>query len=272
MSTLAPARPVAAPGTRLVSDSTTLLKRGLVRLVRYPSMTLLLVGMPVLFLLLFVYVFGGTLGNGLATPGGKDAYLVYVVPGILLMAIAAGGQGTAISVAMDMREGIVARLRTMAISRAAVLTAHAITSVVQCLVAVVASLAVAFAIGYRAQGGVPGVLGALAVLVAISFALTWLCVALGMVSDSVETASNLPMPLTILPFLSSGFVPTESMPAGLRWFAEYQPFTPFIETVRALLDGTAPGTNGWLALGWFVVITGGSFVWSLRLFDRSSTK
>ena len=272
MSTIAIPVRQPSPARHLLGDSAALLRRGLVRLVRYPSMTLLLVGMPVLFLLLFVYVFGGTLGNGLATPGGKDAYLVYVVPGVVLMAIAAGGQGTAISVAMDMREGIVARLRTMAIPRASILGAHAVTSVVQCVVCVVASLGVAFAIGYRAHGGVPGVLGALAVVVGISFALTWLCVALGMVSDSVETASNLPMPLTILPFLSSGFVPTDSMPAGLRWFAEYQPYTPFIETVRALLDGTAPGRNGWLALGWFVVITGGSFVWSLRLFDRSSTR
>jgi ABC-2 type transport system permease protein len=283
MTTLTSAAPAPAhPATaaRLVGDTAALLRRSLTRLVRYPSMTVMLVAMPVVFLLLFVYVFGGTLGDGLpatqagagGAAGGKAAYLTYVVPGILVAALAAGGNGTAISIAMDLREGFVARLRTMAVRRASILGAHTLASVVQCLLCAVASFLVATLIGYRVAGGVGGALGALGVLALVALAITWLCVALGTVSDSVETASNLPMPLTFLPFLASGFVPTDSMPAGLRWFAEHQPFTPFIETVRALLDGTPLGSNLWLTLGWCAVIGVGASWWSVRSFDRSSTR
>jgi ABC-2 type transport system permease protein len=255
-----------------VSDSLTMLRRNLLHMRRYPSMTLLLIGMPVIFLLLFVYVFGGTLGAGLGEPGGRGAYLAYVVPGILLIGVASGATGTAISVAMDMTEGIVARFRTMAISRAAVLTGHVVGSVLQTLLAMAVVIAVALLIGYRPSAGPVAWLEVIGVLTLITFALTWLAVALGMLTRSVESASNLPMPLSLLPFLGSGFVPTASMPTGIRWFAEYQPFTPVMQTLRGLLTGAPIGNSGLLAVGWCVAIALGGYLWSRALYERSSAR
>jgi ABC-2 type transport system permease protein len=250
-------------------DSATMLRRNLLHMRRYPSMTLLLAGMPVIFLLLFVYVFGGTLGAGLGDPGGGRAeYLNYVVPGVLLMAVASAANGTAVSVATDMTEGIVARFRTMAIARVSVLTGHVLGAMIQTMISVLIVLGVAVAIGFRPQADLLGWLGAFGVLAMITFALTWLSVALGLVSDSVETASNLPMPLALLPFLSSGFVPTESMPAGLQQFAEYQPFTPIIESLRALLNGTSPGGHLVASVAWCAGIALVSYVWAKRLYNR----
>jgi ABC-2 type transport system permease protein len=191
-----------------VADSATMLRRQLRHMWRYASMTLLLIGMPIVFLLLFVYVFGGTLGAGLGGPsGGRAEYLEFVVPGVLLIAVAAGAQGTAISVAMDMTEGIIARFRTMAIFRPAVLTGHVLGSMVQTMLSLAIVLAVAMAIGFRADASPVEWLAAAGLLAFITLALTWLCVALGLVTKTVEAASNLPMPLTFLPFLGSGFVP-----------------------------------------------------------------
>jgi ABC-2 type transport system permease protein len=255
-----------------VSDSLTMLRRNLLHMRRYPSMTLLLIGMPVVFLLLFVYVFGGTLGAGLGEPGGRGAYLAYVVPGILLIGVAGGATGTAISIAMDMTEGIVARFRTMAISRAAVLTGHVVGSVLQTLLAMAVVIAVALLIGFRPSAGPVAWLEVIGMLALITFALTWLAVALGMLTRSVESASNLPMPLSLLPFLGSGFVPTDSMPAGIRWFAEYQPFTPVMQTLRGLLTGAPSGNSGLLAVLWCVAIALGGYLWSRALYERSSAR
>jgi ABC-2 type transport system permease protein len=255
-----------------ISDALTMLRRNLLHMRRYPSITLFLVGIPVVFLLLFVYVFGGTLGAGLGQPGGRGAYLAYVVPGILLIAVAGGATGTAISVAMDMTEGIVARFLTMAISRAAILSGHVVGSVLQTLLAIAVVIGVALLIGFRPSAGPMQWLAALGMLMLISFALTWLSVALGMASGSVESASNLPMPLSLLPFLGSGFVPTDSMPAGVRWFAEYQPFTPVMQTLRGLLTGTSIGNSALLAVGWCVVIALGGYLWSRALYERSSAR
>ncbi|GAA3709176.1 ABC transporter permease [Zhihengliuella alba] len=257
---------------RSMSDVVTLTGRGLRRLVRYPSMIVMMIGLPVVFLLMFVYVFGGMLGAQLGTGGGTGAYLQYVVPGIILMAIGSGGAGTAIYIAMDMRQGIAARLATMDVPRAAILTAHAIVSVVQALLATVAVGAVAVFLGFRPAGGVPGVLAALGAVALIAFAITWLCLALGIISDTIETASNLPMPLAFLPFLSSGFVPTESMPAWLGAVAEYQPFTRFTETVRSLLMGTDAGPYGWQTLLWCGVITAVGAAWALTRYSASQTR
>lgn len=255
--------------TYALTDSATMLRRNLKRMLRYPSMTLILVGMPIVFLLLFVYVFGGTLGNGLGGPtGGRTAYINYVAPAIILMTVTAAIQGTAISVAMDMTEGIVARFRTMAIARVSVLTGHVIGSVIQTFLGLAIVIGVAVAVGFRPSAG-PGAWFATAgFLLAVTFALVWLSVAFGLVSKTVETASNLPMPLTLLPFLSSGFVPTESMPAGLRWFAEHQPFTPIIETLRGLLMGTPIGDNAIIGLAWCAVIALGGYLWSTKLYNR----
>ena len=269
--------PTAQAGLRFypLRDSATMLRRNLKRMLRYPSMTLMLVGMPVVFLLLFVYVFGGTLGAGLGgaahtAAAGRAAYVNYVAPAIILMTVTATVQGTAISVAMDMTEGIIDRFRTMHIARVSVLTGHVLGSVIQAAFSLAIVTGVALLVGFRPTAGPGGWLAAAGFLVVVTFALVWLCVALGQVSKSVETASNLPMPLVLLPFLSSGFVPTDSMPAGLRWFAEYQPFTPIIETLRGLLTDKPVGSNAWIALVWCAVIALGGYLWSKRLFNRES--
>lgn len=254
-----------------LTDSTTLLRRNLRRLQRYPSMTLLLIGMPIVFLVLFVYVFGGQLSNGLsaglaAGHTGRAGYLNYITPGILLVTIAAAVQGTAIVVAMDMTSGIIDRLRTMAIARAAVLTGHVLASLIQTMVSIAVVLGVAIALGFRPTANPLDWLGAVGVIALFAFALIWLATALGLAAKSVETASNTPMFLTLLPFLSSAFVPVATMPDGLRQFAEYQPFTPVTETLRGLLTGTPIGNNASLAIGWSVVIAAASYLWARRLY------
>jgi ABC-2 type transport system permease protein len=251
-----------------VTDSATMLRRSLKRQLRYPSVTLQLIAMPVVFMLLFVYVFGGQLGAGLGTNEGRGAYLNYVVPGILLMTVAAAVQGTAISIAMDMTSGIIARFRTMAIARASVLTGHVLGSVIQTLVGLAVVIGIGIGLGFRPDAGPLAWLAAFGVLVLFTFALIWLSVALGLAAKSVETASNTPMFLILLPFLGSGFVPTDSMPVGLRQFAEYQPFTPVTETVRGLLTGTPTAGNVIAALAWSVGITVAAYLWARRLYNH----
>ncbi|GGO25019.1 ABC transporter permease [Micromonospora parathelypteridis] len=252
-----------------VRDSSTMLRRNLLHLRRYPSMTFFLVGIPVIILLLFVYVFGGTLGAGLGPSGDRTDYANYVTPGILLITVATAAQGTAISVAMDMTEGIIARFRTMAIFRPSVLTGHVLGSLIQTLFSLAVVTGVAVLVGFRPTANPVEWLAAIGVLAMITFALIWLSVALGMVSDSVETASNLPMPLVLLPFLGSGFVPTDSMPTPVRLFADYQPFTPVMETLRGLLLGSGIGANGIIAVAWCVVITVVCFLWAKALYNRN---
>lgn len=267
--------------TTVALDSRTMVRRNLKHLQRYPSVTVILIGMPVVFLLLFVYVLGGTLGAGLeaglgvglgVTGTGRAAYVEYVVPGILLVTIAAFTTGTAISVATDMTEGIIARFRTMAISRAAVLTGHVAGATIQTLLGLAVVTLVAVLIGFRSSTTPLHWLAAVGVLVMITLALTWLAVALGMVSKNVESASNLPMPLLLLPFLGSGFVPTESLPTGVQWVAEHQPFTPFIETIRGLLLGTPIGASAVTTTAWCVAIGGASFLWARASYGKMSVR
>ena len=257
-----------------LTDSMTMLRRSLRRMRRYPSLTLFIALIPVLLLLLFVYVLGGTLGAGLDAGGasqgslGREGYVAYVVPGILMITVAGAATGTAISVAMDMTAGIIARFRTMAIARSSVLTGHVIGSVIQTLLASAIVIVIAVVIGFRPSTSPVSWVAAAGIVALSSLAVSWLSVALGLVADSVETASNTPMFLTLLVFLSSGFVPAESLPGPLQWFAENQPFTPIIEALRSLLTGTPMGNNGLLAVAWCVVISVGAFLWATRLYER----
>jgi ABC-2 type transport system permease protein len=256
-----------------VSDSTTMLRRNLRRLQRYPSMTVLLVGMPILFLLLFVYVFGGQLSHGLGNANvaghtGRAGYLNYVTPGILLITVAAAVQGTAIVVAMDMTGGIIDRFRTMAIARSAVLTGHVLAALIQVLLSVGIVLGVAVALGFRPTAGPLDWLAAIGVVTLFALALIWLATALGLAAKSVETASNTPMFLTFLPFLGSGFVLVATLPAGLEQFARYQPFTPATETLRGLLTGTPIGTNALITVAWSVGIALASYLWARHLYTH----
>ena len=259
--------------TYAARDSTTMLRRNLRRMLRYPSMTLMLVGIPVILMLLFVYVFGGTMGAGLGgISGGRAEYANYITPGILLITVGGAAQGTAISVAMDMTEGIIARFRTMAIFRPSVLTGHVLGSMIQTILSLAFVIGVALLVGFRPTANPVEWLAAAGILATITFAVVWFSVACGLVSKSVETASNLPMPLILLPFLGSGFVPTDSMPTGLRWFAEYQPFTPIIETIRGLLMGTPVGNSWVLAVAWCVGITAVGYLWAKKLFNRDPSR
>ena len=257
--------------TLATRDSSTMVRRQLRRLLRYPSMTVQLVITPIIILMLFVYVLGGTLGAGLGggSGDGRHAYVNYVVPGILLMTAAMAATGTAVMVATDMTEGIIARFRTMRISRASVLTGHVVGSVIQQVLSMAVLIGVAMAIGFRPNATIVEWLAVAGLLTLFALATTWLSVALGLKSPTPEAASNAPMPLILLPFLGSGFVPTDSMPTVLRWFAEYQPFTPIMETVRGLLLGTSIGNSAVIAIAWCVGIGAVSYLWAKSIFSKA---
>jgi ABC-2 type transport system permease protein len=249
-------------------DSATMLRRNVLHLRRYPGLSLFPILMPVVFLLLFVYVFGGTLGNGLQAGGGRDAYVEFLTPGMLLFTVAGAAQIVAISVAMDMTQGIIARFKTMRIWRPSVLAGHVLGNLALTAVSVAIVIAAALAIGFSPTAGPLEWLAVVGLLVLVAVALIWLSVALGLLAKSVETASNMPMFLFLLPFLGSGFVPTDSMPAGLRWFADNQPFTPITDTLRSLLAAEHVGTAGVWAVAWCLVIAAASFFWAAHLYNR----
>src|SRR5215469_12084002 len=251
--------------TTALADSAIMLRRNLKHMLRYPSVTAFMVLMPVAFLLLFVYILGGTIGPGHV---GRAAYATYITPGVLALTAVAATTATAVSVATDMTGGIVARFRTMPIARVSVLAGHVGGAVIQTVLGMVAVTAIALLTGFRATTSAADWLAAAAILILFAFALTWLSVALGLAAKSVESASNAPTPLIILPFLGSGFVLTRSMPTAIRWFAEYQPFTPVINTVRGLLIGGPIGHNAVIAIAWCLVITLGSYLWARKLFSR----
>jgi ABC-2 type transport system permease protein len=259
--------------TYAVHDSATMLRRNLKHAIRYPSVSLGSAALPVMMLLLFVYAFGDSIGGGIGGAGAsRDVYLEYLTPGIVIMGVAAGSMSTSIAVCSDMTEGIINRFRTMNITRSSFMTGHVLGSVIQTMFGVTVVVGVALAIGFRPNANVLEWLAAIGLLVAIAFALTWLSVALGLISKTVEAASNKPLIIQFLPFIGSAFVPADSMSPGLRWFAEYQPFTPMIETLRGLLTGTAIGNDAWIALAWCAAIALVGYVWSRSLFNRGTTR
>ncbi|MEI5097399.1 ABC transporter permease [Streptomyces sp. PmtG] len=261
--------------TYAVRDSMTMLRRNLKRAQRYPSMTISAVASPILMLLLFVYVFGGALGSGIDIPGvgsssDRGDYINYVVPGILLMTMTSGAVSTAVSVCSDMTEGIINRFRTMDIAKSSVMFGHVMGNVIQTVVALVMVLGVALAVGFRPNASAVEWLAAFALLLAVAFALCWISAAMGLSAESVETASNAPLPLTFLPFLGSAVVTPDSMPTGLRWFAEYQPFTPMNETLRGLMMGTEIGNDAWFAIAWCVGLSVLGYFWAQSTFNKTA--
>uniref|UniRef100_UPI0014076D00 ABC transporter permease n=1 Tax=Streptomyces chilikensis TaxID=1194079 RepID=UPI0014076D00 len=225
---------------------------------------------PVMLLLLFVYLFGDVMSAGIGGGGAdRSEYIAYLVPGIVMMTIGSTTVGTAVSVSMDMSEGIIARFRTMAIHRGSVLVGHVVGSVLQSVASVVLVGAVGVAIGFRSTDAtVLEWLAALGLLVLFATALTWIAVGMGLISPNAEAASNTAMPLVFLPLISSTFVPVDSMPGWFRPVAEYQPFTPAIETLRGLLLGTDIGHNGWLAVAWCVGLAVLGYFWATAKFGR----
>ncbi|MFG2553861.1 ABC transporter permease [Streptomyces sp. NPDC048581] len=250
-------------------DSMTMLRRNIKHMLRYPSLTVQIVTLPVLMLLLFVYVFGGAIGEGIGV-GDRDAYINYLVPGIIVMAVTSGTITVAVTVCTDMTEGIINRFRTMAIWRSSVLTGHVLGNMIQivCILALVTG--VAYAIGFRPDATAVEWVAALGLLMFLAFGLSWLSAAMGLNSKTIEAASNAPMPLIYLPFLSSAFVTPDSMPTGLRWFAEYQPFSPINETLRGLLLGTEIGNDAWIALGWCAGLGLVGYLWARSTFRKGA--
>ncbi|NDZ63106.1 ABC transporter permease [Streptomyces cyaneofuscatus] len=253
-----------------VRDSSTMLRRNLLHARRYPSLTLNLLLTPIVLLLLFVYIFGDAMSSVISGGEGPDrsAYITYVVPGLLLMTIGSTVVGTAVSVSNDMTEGIIARFRTMAIHRPSVLIGHVLGSVLQSVMSVILVGVVAVAIGFRSVDATAlEWLAAFGLLVLFATALTWIAVGMGLVSPNAEAASNNAMPLILLPLLSSAFTPVGSMPGWFRPIAEYQPFTPAIETLRGLLLGSEIGADGWLAVAWCLGLAVLGYFWSAAKFD-----
>lgn len=259
--------------SRPLTDSMTMLRRNLRHALRFPAMSIAVVAMPIIMLLLFVYVFGGALGTGVgpmggAGGGGDTDYIDYAAPGIILMAATSGSLAMAVAISVDMTAGIINRFRTMAISRSSVLIGHVVGCVLQTLIAIALVIGLALLMGFRPNATPVEWLAAIGLLALVTVALTWLAAAMGMACKTPETASNAPMPLQFLPLLGSAVVPTDSMPTALRWFAEYQPYTPIIETLRGLLMGTEIGNSGVIAVAWCVGLTLLGFLWARALFKR----
>ncbi|GAA4223632.1 ABC transporter permease [Actinomadura meridiana] len=257
--------------THAAADSATMLRRNLRHALRYPSLTIAGMMTPILIMLLFVGVFGNALGDGVGGAASGD-YINYVAPGIILMAVASGCMTTSVSVSMDLTEGIVDRFRTMPIARASLLTGHVVGSMIQTMVSTAAVIGVAVAMGFRTDGGLLDWLAAIGLLALLMFGLTWVAVALGLLAKNPEGASNTPLIIQFLPFLGSAIVPPESMPAGVRWFAEYQPFTPIIETLRGLLVGSPSGSDAAASVAWCVGLAVVGYVCSKVLFNRKAPR
>jgi ABC-2 type transport system permease protein len=253
-----------------IRDSNTMLRRNLLHARRYPSLTLNLLLTPVMLLLLFVYIFGDVMSAGIGGGGAdRSDYIAYIVPGILLMTIGGTVVGTAVSVSNDMTEGIIARFRTMAIHRGSVLVGHVVGSVLQSILSVVFVGAIAVAIGFRStDAGVLEWLAAFGLLALFALALTWIAVGMGLISPNAEAASNNALPMILLPLFSSAFIPVDTMPGWFQPIAEYQPFTPAIETLRGLLLGSDIGHNGWLTVAWSLGLTVLGYFWSTATFNR----
>ncbi|NKQ28062.1 ABC transporter permease [Streptomyces galbus] len=254
----------------VVRDSNTMLRRNLLHARRYPSLTLNLLLTPVMMLLLFVYIFGDVMSAGIGGGGAdRSEYIAYIVPGILMLTIGSTVIGAAVSVSTDMSEGIIARFRAMAIHRGSVLIGHVVGSVLQVLISLVIVGGVAAAIGFRSTDATAlEWLAAFGLLALFALALTWIAVGMGLASPNAEAASNMAMPLILLPLISSAFIPADTMPGWFQPIAEYQPFTPAIETLRGLLLGTEIGHNGWLAVAWCVGLSALGYFWSKSLFER----
>jgi ABC-2 type transport system permease protein len=256
-----------------VRDSTTMLRRNVRHSLRYPAMTISGMMVPIFFLLMFVGVFGNTIRAGLtgaSIPGGH--YIDYLAPGIFLITAGASAAATAVGICTDMKEGIIARFRTMAITRTSVLTGQVLGSLIRTLISGVLVVAVALALGFRPTATPVEWLAAAAMFAGLTLALTWLAVAFGLFAKTPEGANSLSLIMLVLPFVSSAFVPTASMPAGVRWFAHNQPFTPIIDTLRGLLTGTPIGHSAILAVAWCAGITVLGYLWARRRYDHNPAR
>lgn len=239
--------------TNFLGDTATLTGRSLRHIARSPDTIITTAVMPVAFMLLFVYVFGGAIDLGSGSGTDTADYVNYLLPGILLITIASGIAYTAFRLFLDMQGGIFERFQSMPVARSSVLWAHVLTSLVANLVSLGIVVGVALLMGFRSGAGIGAWLAVTGLLVVFTLALTWMAVIPGLTAKTVDGASAFSYPLIFLPFLSSAFVPTESMPGPVRWFAEHQPVTSIVNTIRDLLAQEPAGGDAWSALVWCVV-------------------
>jgi ABC-2 type transport system permease protein len=236
--------------THVLGDTCVLTGRSLRHILRSLDTIITTAVMPIAFMLLFVFVFGGAIDIG----SFSGSYVDYLLPGILLITIASGVSYTAYRLFQDLQSGIFERFQSMPIARSGVLWSHVLTSVVSIVVSLVIVVGVAFVLGFRTGAGPGAWLAAAGILLLFTLALTWLAVIPGLTAKSMDGAVAFSYPLIFLPFLSSAFVPTDSMPGPVAWFAENQPVTAIVDTMRALFAGQPVGTDIWVALAWLVGI------------------
>ncbi|MGW9113284.1 ABC transporter permease [Microbacterium sp. NPDC055683] len=246
----------------VIGDTAVLTGRSLRHITRSVDTIITTAVTPIALMLLFVFVLGGAIDTG----GGS--YIDYLLPGILLITVASGIAYTAYRLFLDLQGGILERFRSMPIARSAILWAHVLTSVVANLVSVAVVVAVALVLGFRSSAGTGGWLAVTGILAVFTLALTWVAVIAGLTAKTVDGASAFSYPLIFLPFISSAFVPTESMSAPVRWFAENQPVTSIVNSLRALLAGQPVGADLWVALAWCVGILVVAYAVSLAVYRR----
>ena len=254
--------------TYFLSDTAVLTGRSLRHITRSPDTIITTVITPIAIMVLFVYVFGGAIDTG--SGSGFGAYVDYMLPGILLITIASGIAYTAVRLFTDVQSGIFERFRSMPIARSGVLWAHVLTSLVANLISVVVVLLVALLMGFRSGAGVTAWLSVGVILVLFIFALTWIAVIPGLTAKSAEGAGAFAYPIILLPFISSAFVPTDTMPGPVRAFAEHQPVTSIVDAIRNLLTQQPVGGDIWVALGWCVGILVVACLLAARSYRRTA--
>ncbi|GLW07003.1 transport permease protein [Microtetraspora sp. NBRC 13810] len=247
-----------------MSDAVTMIGRSVRLSSRNVEALLTSLALPMMLMLLFVHLFGGAISTG-------DAYVQYVVPGVLVLCAGFGAGSTAVSVSQDMTGGIIDRFRSLDVGGPAILAGHVTAALARNVAASVLVLAVAAAIGFRPQATAAGWFAAAGVLLAFVFAVAWLAAAVGLLARSAEAASGFAFVVGFLPYPSSGFAPIDTMPSWLQGFAENQPITPVIESLRGLLLGRPVGESPWLALAWCAAIVAVSMAASIALFRRRTS-
>jgi len=254
--------------SHVLSDSATMARRDLRHAVRFPMITISGLLTPVIMLLLFDGVFGHALRAGLLSTLGGASYVSYLAPGILVMAAAGVAEATAINLNTDMGEGIIARLRTMAIWRPSVLVGQVTGSLLRTMLTGAAVLAVALGLGFATHATALAWLAAAGLFALLGLALSWLAVAFGLLAKTPAGANSLALIPLFLPFVSSAFVPPAAMPAGVRAFAAHQPFTPIIDALRGLLTGGPVGSSAIAAVAWCIGIALAGYLWAIALYNR----
>ena len=251
--------------THFFSDTGVLFGRSMRHILRSTDTIITVTLMPIAILLLFVYVFGG------AIQAGTDRYVNYLLPGILLMAIASGISYTAFRLFTDVQGGVFERFRSMPIARSAALWGHVLTSLVSNLISVAVIILVALAMGFRSSAGILSWLAVAGILALFTLALTWIAVIPGLTAKSVDGASAFSYPLIFLPFISSAFVPTETMSGPVRAFAENQPVTSIVDAIRSLLAEEPVGSDIWVALAWCLGILAVAYLFAVRAYRKKTS-